>query len=264
MDPKKTLNAKGLALSENFGLRRLVLEDCVRHQEVRANRRDFPRSEIACNFVPVMPSTLRNTQRSGVAPLQHEREFRTFADELIDRNWKESLNYVRQISLATIDVQVCVLNSCTIAATEWREYGYVGTGGIDAIRTLARMPIARPTFRFIALHHHLLPVAEVEVPASRGATLALDASIILAEAQAAGVHVALHGHQHKVKLATYMNLSLRAPALGSPIHVVSSGSAGAVVARLPNGENNTYCVFTVEGGEAQATDEGTPHPPWLM
>ena len=30
--PKKTLTAKGLALSENFGLRRLVLEDCVRHQ----------------------------------------------------------------------------------------------------------------------------------------------------------------------------------------------------------------------------------------
>ena len=29
--PKKTLTAKGLALSENFGLRRLVLEDCVRH-----------------------------------------------------------------------------------------------------------------------------------------------------------------------------------------------------------------------------------------
>ena len=32
--PKKTLSAKGLALSENFGLRRLVLEDCVRHHTV--------------------------------------------------------------------------------------------------------------------------------------------------------------------------------------------------------------------------------------
>ena len=172
-----------------------------------------------------MPSTLRNTQRSGVAPLQHEREFRTFADELIDRNWKELLNYVRQISLATIDVQVCVLNSCTIAATEWREYGYVGTGGIDAIRTLARMPIARPTFRFIALHHHLLPVAEVEVPASRGATLALDASIILAEAQAAGVHVALHGHQHKVKLAVSDPMPCRPQAFALPRRHDDEGQA---------------------------------------
>ena len=37
--PKKTLTAKGLALSENFGLRRLVLEDCVRHQEPGAQTR---------------------------------------------------------------------------------------------------------------------------------------------------------------------------------------------------------------------------------
>ena len=69
------------------------------------------------------------------------------------------------------------------------------------------MPIERPTFRFIALHHHLLPVGEVEAPASDGVTLALDASVILAEAQAAGVHVALHGHQHKAKLASYIESS---------------------------------------------------------
>ena len=37
--PKKTLNAKGLALSENLGLRRLVLEDCVRRQSVSRQTR---------------------------------------------------------------------------------------------------------------------------------------------------------------------------------------------------------------------------------
>lgn len=183
---------------------------------------------------------------AGQTNLQYEREFRTFVDELIDRDWKESLNYVRQISLGSIDIQVCVLNSCTIAATKWREYGYVGTGGIDAIQTLKSIPIRRPTFRFIALHHHLLPVTEVEAPGSRGVTLALDASLILAEAQAAGVHIALHGHQHKAKLATYMNVPLAGAAPSNPIHVVANGSAGLAVARLPNGENNTYCVFSVE------------------
>jgi predicted phosphodiesterase len=190
---------------------------------------------------------IRELAVAGQSNLQHEREFRTFADELIDRNWKESLNYVRQISLDTVEVQVCVLNSCTITATKWREYGYVGTGGIDAIRTLSRMPIERPTFRFIALHHHLLPVAGVEAPASEGVTLALDASAILTEAQAAGVHIALHGHQHKAKLATYMSFPLGGALLGSPIHIVSNGSAGAAIRRLPNGENNSYCVFSVEG-----------------
>jgi hypothetical protein len=77
-------------------------------------------------------------------------------------------------------------------------------------------------------------------------TLALDASLILAEAQAAGVHIALHGHQHKAKLATYMNVPLAGAAPSNPIHVVANGSAGLAVARLPNGENNTYCVFSVE------------------
>jgi 3',5'-cyclic AMP phosphodiesterase CpdA len=184
---------------------------------------------------------------AGQTNLQHETAFRTFVDELVDRDWRSSLDYVRQVSLGTTDLQICVLNSCTITATKWREYGYVGLSGIDAIRTLGEMSIERPTFRFIALHHHLLPVAEVEAPASDGVTLALDASSILAEAQAAGVHVALHGHQHKPKLATYMNHSFSGAFQGSPIHVLSNGSAGATSARLPNGETNTYCVFTVEG-----------------
>jgi hypothetical protein len=82
-----------------------------------------------------------------------------------------------------------------------------------------------------------------------GVTLALDASVILAEAQAAGVHVALHGHQHKAKLATYMNLPLFGAATGNPIHVVSNGSAGAALTRLPNGESNSYCVFSADGQE---------------
>ena len=190
---------------------------------------------------------IRELAVAGQTNQQHEREFRTFVHELIDRDWRQSLNYVRQISIGVVDLQVCVLNSCTITATKWREYGYVGTSGIDAIRALARMPMQRTTFRFIALHHHLLPVAQVEAPASQGVTLALDASAILSEAQNAGVHVALHGHQHKAKLATYMNLPLAGAPSRNPIHVVSNGSAGATTARLPYGENNTYCVFSVEG-----------------
>ena len=56
---------------------------------------------------------IRELAVAGQTNLQHEREFRTFVDELIDRNWKQSLNYVRQISLGAIDFQICVLNTCT-------------------------------------------------------------------------------------------------------------------------------------------------------
>jgi predicted phosphodiesterase len=177
------------------------------------------------------------------ANYQHETMFRTFVDELGGRDWKASLNYVRKIHLGPVDVDVCVLNSCTIAATQWTEYGYVGRNGLDAIADLGKLKVERPTFRFLALHHHLLPVANVEAPNSKGVTLTLDASDILAAAQRAGVHVALHGHQHKPKIAMYQSLPLNGELLDTPIYVVANGSAGAKNERLPVGERNTYCLF---------------------
>lgn len=105
------------------------------------------------------------------ANYQHEREFRTFVDELVDRNWRETLNYVRRVQLKEVDLLLCVTNSCTITSTKWTEYGYVGQNGLDALRQLAREEITRPSFRFLVLHHHLLPVAQVETPHSKGVTL---------------------------------------------------------------------------------------------
>jgi hypothetical protein len=150
---------------------------------------------------------------------------------------------LRHQRLTEADLDVCVLNSCTIAATEWTQYGYVGRNGLDAIIDLGRQVIDRPTFRFLALHHHLLPVAKVEALQSKGVTLALDASDILAAAQRSGVNVALHGHQHKPKIALYQNLALNGDVTGAPLHVVANGSAGAKNDRLPPGERNTYCLF---------------------
>jgi predicted phosphodiesterase len=172
---------------------------------------------------------------------QHEREFRTFLDELIGRNWKDSLNYVHRIRLKEADLLLCLLNSCTIVATEWTEYGFVGTSGIDAIGTLRNEPISRPTFKFVALHHHLLPVAGVEAPNSKGVTLSLDASDLLDASQNAGAHVALHGHEHMPRIARYQAVPLRGATVTPPLHVISNGSAGAK--RIPGSERNAYCLF---------------------
>ncbi len=108
--------------------------------------------------------------------------------------------------------------------------------------------IERPTFKFIALHHHLLPVAEVDAPQSRGVSLNLDASKLLDAAQDAGVHVALHGHQHMPKIARYQTIPLRGVTASQPLYVISSGSTGAVQARLPGNERNTYCAFCLSDG----------------
>ncbi|MGJ4951236.1 metallophosphoesterase family protein [Bradyrhizobium sp. HKCCYLS20291] len=172
---------------------------------------------------------------------QHEREFRTFVDELINRNWQKSLNYVHRMHLKEADLILCLLNSCTITATEWTEYGFVGTSGIDAIKALGNESIVRPTYKFIALHHHLLPVAGVEAPNSKGVTLSLDASDLLDEAQNAGAHVALHGHEHLPRIAKYQTIPLRDGKVAQGIYVVSNGSAGGK--RLPGNERNAYCLF---------------------
>jgi 3',5'-cyclic AMP phosphodiesterase CpdA len=181
---------------------------------------------------------------------QHEREFRTFVDELVGRSWQESLNYVQRLSLRDADALICVLNSCTILATEWTEYGYVGNSGLDAIRELRAESVNRSTFKIMALHHHLLPVTGVEAPSSRGVTLSLDASDLLDEAQQAGVHVALHGHQHMPRLARYQTIPLMGRTATHPLHVVSNGSAGVAGTRRPGSERNTYCVFRLNEASA--------------
>lgn len=176
----------------------------------------------------------------------HEIPFRHFLNELVGRDVKASLNYTRRVRLDEVDLDVCVLNSCTIAATNWTEYGYVGRNGLYAIAELEKQPIAKPTFRFLALHHHLLPVADVEVLNSKGVTLAIDASKILSAAQSAKINVAIHGHQHKPKIALYQNIGLNGSETHSPIHVVASGSSGARNDRLPPGERNNYCLFQLK------------------
>jgi predicted phosphodiesterase len=179
----------------------------------------------------------------------YELPFRTFVDELIGRDWKASLNYVRRFHLGEADLDICVLNSCTIAASKWTEYGYVGRSGLDTIVELKGQQVERPTLRFLALHHHLLPVSDVEAPNWKGVTLTLDASDILAAAQQSCVHVILHGHQHKPKVTTYHNLPLHGEPAGGPVHIVANGSAGAKNGRLPAGERNTYCLFRLGATE---------------
>ena len=65
--PKKTLSAKGLALSEKFGLRRLVLEDCVRHQVVRTSGGGFRSSKIVGHYKGLeWPSTVYDGHFAGL------------------------------------------------------------------------------------------------------------------------------------------------------------------------------------------------------
>ncbi|MBL1459125.1 MAG: metallophosphoesterase [Methylophaga sp.] len=173
----------------------------------------------------------------------HEREYRTFVDELTGCDWKDPLNFTRVVPFSDVDLQFCALNSCAITASQWTEYGFVGETGLDALKEMKAISIDRTTYKFMALHHHLLPVAEVETPNSSGVSLSLDATKLLDVAQDVGVQIALHGHQHLPRLASYQTIPLNGQGDTSPIIVVSNGSAGAVSSRLPGSERNTYCLF---------------------
>lgn len=175
---------------------------------------------------------------------KHERDFRFFLNHLQGRDIQEPLEYVERIRLKNADVLIGVLNSCRILATSWTEYGYVGRSGIETIRELGTQTVTRPTFRVLGVHHHLLPVNQVESPQKNGVTLSLDASKILETAQEVGVHVAIHGHQHMPHLARYQSFSLTGSRQSKGLTVVSNGSAGVSAKRRPGEERNTYCVIT--------------------
>lgn len=175
---------------------------------------------------------------------QHERDFRFFLNQLVDRDVKAPLDRIEILPFEHADLRIGVLNSCRIVATEWTEYGYVGPRGFSVIEGLAEETGDMKTYRMIAIHHHLLPVNDVQAPSKKGVTLSLDASKILETAQRAGVQIAIHGHQHMPHLARYQSLPLMGAEEMPAISIVSNGSAGVSPNRRPGDERNTYCVLT--------------------
>lgn len=182
---------------------------------------------------------------------KHEREFATFVEELTGRHWKAPFEYVTRLELAEVDVLLCVLNSCAITATEWTEYGFVGEKGFDVIRELSAQKTARPTYKILALHHHLLPVTEVEAPNKRGVSLTLDAARLLDEAQRVGIQIVLHGHQHLPRLAKYQSIPFGSGMEGRPLFIFSNGSSGVARERIPGDERNVYGLLKLTANDAQ-------------
>jgi hypothetical protein len=192
--------------------------------------------------------------------MKYEQPFREFVEPLRKRYPPTSLNYVRRVEMNDFDLLICALNSWVISRkTSWTQYGFVGEGN-KAIEQLEREEIRKPTFKFMALHHHLLPVADIEYPGATGVSLTLDASDVLLDAQRAGVNVVLHGHQHKPKVTKYEAIPLAREKRSAEEHltglyVIANGSAGVTSDRhrLPVGSLNTYCLFKLTSTSVELT-----------
>lgn len=185
--------------------------------------------------------------------MQHEREYRTFLEELTGRHWRSSLNYIHRVQLAERFVTLCILNSCTITATQWTEYGYVGASGIDILKQLSSADEPASSIKIVALHHHVVPVASIEAPNAKGVSLTLDSVALLDAALDNGADMIIHGHQHQARITTYGRLPMNGDQKTGNIVVVSGGSSGATAQRLPGSERNTYSLIRMSPDEVSLT-----------
>lgn len=179
-----------------------------------------------------------------------ERPFRDFVEELTGRHWKEPLSYNLHYSFVRVgfDFDLTVLNSCKVlASTKWTEYGYVGSEGIDALKAFAEKSTSK-IFRAIVLHHHLLPVNNVEYINDKGISLTIDAIDLIKESLKKDVNVAIHGHQHFFNMSKYTHV-YRSNNVEKTINIVANGSSSVDSSRRMDSERNSYTLLKFEHDE---------------
>ncbi|CAK2593618.1 3',5'-cyclic AMP phosphodiesterase CpdA [Vibrio crassostreae] len=177
---------------------------------------------------------------------EHERDYRLFSEELTGKHWKSQLDYNIIVSLGDVDLFLSIMNSCRVTSSKLTEYGYVGSLGLDILDDLANLNMSKPTYKMMALHHHLVPISQVEMPNRNAISLTLDAVELLDKAANVGIHMALHGHQHENRIAQYHSFSLANEDPKSPILIVSGGSTGVSRERRAESTRNSYNLLTFE------------------
>ncbi len=132
---------------------------------------------------------------------KHERAFRNFMKVFLD--WKgpeiERLHHFRLAS--NEHVVFGALNSARLRGHETKEYGYVGRHRYAEMFDFMNSSLERGHIaarRIAVLHHHVLPVQELEVPRDGiPISLTVDSAELFGELQERGFDAILHGHQHR-------------------------------------------------------------------
>lgn len=175
-----------------------------------------------------------------------ERDYRTFVEELSGRSWRDNLSYNAHFNIKDIDknLDITILNSCGIVSTsEWTEYGYVGQEGIDAINNLSSND--KETFRILALHHHLLPVNDIDILNKKGISLTVDSLRVMKSALSKNIKLAMHGHQHIFNMSNYTQYERCNFNSEKSLRIISNGSVSVDQQQRMNGERNSYSIVEV-------------------
>lgn len=200
---------------------------------------------------------LRNTYNSlaennvdKLSDDEFELEFRCFAEELTGRHRDEKLSYnaYYRVKDSKINFDITILNSCKIVPFKGlSEYGSVGVEGIDTIRNLESQPDQK-TQRILFVHHHLLPVYDIESIDTKP-SLSIDSLKILKTSLQKNIKLAMHGHQHVFSMAKYSSFD-RTPGWNSrEISVVAGGSTGINSKGMKSSERNSYSILTINENE---------------
>lgn len=128
-----------------------------------------------------------------------EDRFRLFRYRWLGVSVDRPLSEVAAFDCGDFDLIIGVLNSSGLTTTQFTEYGYVG-GAIDPILSKMARREGRECIKIVGLHHHVVPITQIHSPETPAVSLTLDAARLISEAQAAGVKVILHGHQHLAKV----------------------------------------------------------------
>jgi 3',5'-cyclic AMP phosphodiesterase CpdA len=145
--------------------------------------------------------TLEALDEAPTMDYAHERPFRNFLSAFL--GWRgPELERLHQFELSNKErVVFGALNSARLRGRESKEYGYVGRHRYAEMFDYMQQSLERQKVtarKFAVLHHHVLPVQELEVPRNGvPISITVDAAELFGELQQRGFDAILHGHQHR-------------------------------------------------------------------
>lgn len=191
----------------------------------------------------------------SIAPSKAQENYRRFYRGLFGHELTSVLAMGRRYALPCgLMLEVCGVNSSSLE--QGRNF-LAGMGRVqenslaEVIRELGWRQTASLSLRLLALHHHLALTENLEDVASysRGFGIAIDAPRIQRLAARSGVHLALHGHKHRVFVWRSGVYELPEDAQSSwrlgDLSIVGGGSAGS---KETEGHKNYFNLFEFGSG----------------
>lgn len=183
-------------------------------------------------------------------PSRAENNYRSFFHKLYGFPANEYLSMGRRIILQNYcAIDIIGLNSSRLEQVSFSGYGFVGSQQIQqAFEEMGWNEDRGVKYRFVMMHHHLIPVSPVEEieKCNHNYSLSLDSGHISCECLAKSVDLFLHGHQHQ---PFYSGLSRGEDEDEYPstriLSIHGTGSIGAKREKLGPIGKNCYSVLEI-------------------